>query len=316
MAHWDFRHKDSTSRWTTPGFFLNVQFGVSFSPTDTPHMASMTFASDTMRENMKRQHQEHRSVQAQGLVPAWQQARLERQQRQRKQQQQSRDSSRQQQQSHRSRRLGIEMPSPRERGRSAPPVGAPTPIVIPQDIISPVSPLSPEYRSSFVSMVTLPMTPASPFVDRPLPPVPSRFRLGEEDMPWSTDPWYCHEEPARQQPSMTSFRSDQTRNRSRMEDPQRRRELEELHLAMMTVDSLDHEGWQRWTWDGTEDIPRPTSRAPMSLGWAVSRTEEIPDLYATDEIDQIEHAGLAPPPYVVSQYENGPGSRRPRSAYT
>jgi hypothetical protein len=134
-------------------------------------------------------------------------------------------------------------------------------------------------------------------------------------MPWSTDPWYRHDEPTGQEPTVRGRQLEQTRNQGRMEDPQRIRELEDLHLAMMTVDSLDQEGWQRWTWDSSEDVPRPTQRAPTSLGWAVSRTEEVPDLYATDHLDRVGHAEHAPPPpYVVSQYESTYG-RRPRSAY-
>jgi hypothetical protein len=137
-------------------------------------------------------------------------------------------------------------------------------------------------------------------------------------MPWCTDPWYRHDVSNENDSVTMSVQLDQTRSQGRTEDPQRRRELEDLHLAMMTVDSLDQEGWQRWSWDSVEESPRPVQRAPGSLGWAVSRTEEVPDLYADDHLDRVSYTEhVPPPPYVVSQYESSSGavSRRPRSAY-
>jgi hypothetical protein len=138
-------------------------------------------------------------------------------------------------------------------------------------------------------------------------------------MPWSTDPWYRYDVSDENDSVIMGRQLEQSRSQRRTEDPQRRRELEDLHLAMMTVDSLDQEGWQRWSWDSVQDSPRPTQRAPECLGWAVSRTEEVPDLYADDYLDRIIHAEHEPPPpYVVSQYESSSQaiSRRPRSAYT
>lgn len=62
----------------------------------------------------------------------------------------------------------------------------------------------------------------------------------------------------------------------RDEDPQRVRELENLHQAMMTVDSLDEGGWDAWTWESVGDTPR----GPRGLGWAIS---------SDDMLDSTDH---------------------------
>ena len=312
MANWEPQHPGPPSRWPAPGIFVNMEFGVSFSQSDPPHMASMKYTSRNMRERMDRQQQGQLLSNAQppSLMPEWEQQRHERQQRQ----QQHREQHQQ-----RPRRLGISIPSTRERGRSAPP-----PIHARDDIVSPVSPIS-TYRSS-IAPGTMGFTPLTVTRERPLPPVPSNFRLGEADMPWSTDPWYRPEEADIGSP-VAGIELEHRREQRRTEDPQRVRELEDLHQAMMTVDSLDSDGWETWTWDsdggvprpGGEVVPRAPQRAPRSLGWAVSRTEEVPDLYAADSLDRVgRHTEpQPPPPYVVSQWENtfGITGRRPRSAY-
>lgn len=77
----------------------------------------------------------------------------------------------------------------------------------------------------------------------------------------------------------------------RGEDPQRVREMERLHQAMMTVDSIANDGWETWMWESVGDIPR----GPRSLGWAV----------ANSELREEGREEGRPPPYVVSQYEIG-----------
>ena len=161
-------------------------------------------------------------------------------------------------------------------------------------------------------MIPTSVAPTTAPADRPLPPVPSHFRLGEAEMPWSTDPWYRTDGPEHIDSSMAGIELEQRRT----EDPQRRRELEDLHNAMMSVDTLDQDGWERWTWN--EDSSRGPRRPPRSLGWAVSNTEEVPNLYAVDHLDRVGHVQHSlPPPYVVSQYENTIefNPRRPRSAF-
>lgn len=137
--------------------------------------------------------------------------------------------------------------------------------------------------------------------DRPLPATPSHFRLGEDGLPWSTEPFYRCEEPVVGSPIRPAMVEIELEGR-RIEDPQRVRELEELHQAMMTVDSLDHDGW-------VGDIP--ASRRPSTLGWAIS-TNPAEDDFSQDNLEP------PPPPYVVSQWESTFGGPRirPRSAFS
>jgi len=273
MANWEHQHPPRTSsRWAAPGLFMNFQVGVSFSNNDPPHTASIKYSSRNMQERMYRQHQDAHSTQHEprSLMPENSQARLSRQQR--------------------ARSLDARPIDPYGRGISAPSTRYDR-----HESINPVSAITPIHHTS-----SMPLERAN----RPLPAAPSRFRLGEDGLPWSTEPWYrCEEEqivsPIR--PTMVGIELEERRT---AEDPQRVRELEDLHQAMMTVDSLDHDGWETWTWDSVGDIPR----GPRSLGWAVS-TE------ATTERLR-EALEPPPPPYVVSQWEQVYGRRavRPRSA--
>ncbi|TVY14519.1 hypothetical protein LARI1_G008192 [Lachnellula arida] len=178
-----------------------------------------------------------------------------------------------------------------ERGSSAPPTLQP---------MSPVSPMSP--------ITPLPHTSSMPIEerDRPLPATPSHFRLGEDGLPWSTEPFYRCEDPGVVSPIRPAVVEIELEGR-RTEDPQRVRELEELHQAMMTVDSLDHDGWEAWTWDSVGDFPR----GPRSLGWAIS-TNPTSDDFPQNNLEP------PPPPYVVSQWESTFGRQRirPRSAFS
>lgn len=143
----------------------------------------------------------------------------------------------------------------------------------------------------------MPLEGAQGGFERPLPPLPSRFRLGEDDLPWTTEPWYLEDTDSEYEaPTMVGIENEN--ESSRGEDPQRVRDLEVLHQAMMSVDALPSDGWEPWTWDTVEEMPR----GPRSLGWAV-RTDDPP-------------SGLfAPPPYVVSQWEQSlDGGFRPRSS--
>lgn len=136
--------------------------------------------------------------------------------------------------------------------------------------------------------------------NRPLPPLPSRFRLGEDDLPWSVPTWYRPQEPEHEAPRAANPEA------RRFEDPRRVRELEELHQAMMTVDSLADDTMETLTSDEPE-----VTRGPTSLGWAV-RSEPGPSDQLSDSLEP------PPPPYVVSQWEanfNRTGGR-PHSAYS
>jgi hypothetical protein len=200
--------------------------------------------------------------------------------------------TRHEQQQERQRGLGVRTREQHERGSSAPPALS--------DRLQPISPVSP------ISMLHHTSSMPIGWSERPLPPVPSRFRLGEEGLPWSTEPWYRAPEPEFVTPTIVDIELDDTLG----EDPQRVRELESLQQAMMTVDSLPHEGWEPWTWDSVGDMPR----GPRSLGWAVRSTDAVvPPSFSPS----FSPSSPPPPPYVVSQWDHAVGrslSSRPRSS--
>lgn len=136
--------------------------------------------------------------------------------------------------------------------------------------------------------------------ERPLPPLPSEFRLGEPDMPWSA-PQFSAPQATFEDPTTLDmdFESESTRG----EDPQRVRDLGQLQQAMMTVDSLEENELDALTSEGIGGLPR----GPRSLGWAISSN----DAFESPVSPQ-------PPPYVVSQWEEMYGGYyrpgRPRSS--
>lgn len=298
------------SRWPAPAIHVHIEFGVSFTPNDPPHTRSMKYTSNNMNERIERQRREEltrggQESLSQGSYRGQQhnhQLQLQQSQRDFHHQQQQRHSSYNQQNT---RSLTVSTRGARERGSSAPPFLPP---------ISPVSPMS-SYRNSVTwneSPYRNNIQPESR--ERPLPPVPSRFRLGEDDLPWSTPAWYRSPDVENFNAPSSSVDSSMPLSPRRSEDPRRVRELEDLHLAMMTVDSLGNDDWETWTWgEGIGEIPR----GPRSLGWAVSSTEEVPDLYAAER-QATTPQPPPPPPYVVSQWERTTFERhdtRPRSAY-
>lgn len=287
----------TSSRWPAPGIMVNVEFGLSFSDRDPPHTASLKYKTKNMQRRMYRQQQEG-SYRLQSppqhppsLVPGG-------------------DYYRQP----RARSLDINPRDTLERGVSAPPAL--------QDISPPVSPVSMMSPLSPAQRTISPLQTTSLSIDlsnRSLSAEPSRFRLGESGLPWTSEPWYRpEEETAYFSPTFTSPTFSPRGHATAMngidlgerrnEDPQRAREMGNLHQAMMTVDSLGPEGWDAWTWDSVGDIPR----GPRSLGWAVS-TNPSPDREHPQQQFNLEPP---PPPYVVSQWESACGRRavRPRSA--
>jgi hypothetical protein len=310
MTNWEHHRPPRTSsRWQAPGIFLNVEFGVSFSPDDRTHTTGIKYTSRRMEERLhgerlRRQHEAGYSPQQPGelqqlatlgaLMPGPGEAeeagygyQAERQARHQQQQRQ--------------RRLGIRTREQHERGTSAPPSltdrnQAVSPVAV--NYIPHIAPI--QHTQSMPLERTGSQNLSVDRTNQPLPPTPSQFRLGEDSMPWSNPTWYrSPEQPAFISPTM-SARDQEIR---RIEDPQRVRELETLHQAMMTVDSLDHEGWEPWTWDSVGDMPR----GPRSIGWAVS-SRDAPR----------SPPSPAPPPYVVSQWEQAYGRNyvRPKSAHS
>jgi hypothetical protein len=281
MATGEPQYPPRTSSRFPPGIFVNVEVGVAFSKSDKPHTASLNYASSAMRERLYRQQHEEllRQRQLQHppiLMPASGQCP---------------DRHVRQHQQNRQRRLTVRTREHHERGSSAPPILS--------DRLQPISPISPMCPISAIHGITHTSSMPIPGAERPLPPLPSRFRLGEEGLPWSTEPWYRPASPGYQTPTMVGIELEDRHG----EDPQRVRELEELHQAMMTVDSLPHDAWESWTWDSVGGMPR----GPRSLGWAVSR----------DDSTLSPVSSPPPPPYVVSQWEQAFGrsnSIRPRSS--
>lgn len=315
MANWDNPYPPRTaSKFPAPGIHVNLEFGFSFSNNDPPHTASMKYTSRNMQERMRLQHQEGFHTQqlprsSRNLLPGNPQDRQFRQPQGGHRQQYPPTShvivpenmqERQSRHQYRPRNLDVRPRAPHERGSSAPPSlldrNLPT---------SPVSPITPLLHTSSMPIEG---------TERPLPAAPSHFRLGEDGLPWSTEPWYREEielaSPTRPtRPTVNTVVAVEPEE-IRAEDPQRVRELEDLQQAMMTVDSLSHDGWEPWTWDSVGDIPR----GPRSLGWAIST------LPSPDESHRQESLEPPPPPYVVSQWEQAfgrsPGDSRPRSALT
>ena len=145
------------------------------------------------------------------------------------------------QQQQRQLRLGVRTREQHERGTSAPPSLT--------DRNQPISPLTSPMTVNYIPHITpiqhtqsMPLERTNTHIlqvertNQPLPPTPSQFRLGEEDMPWSNPPWYLSRSP--EQPSVASPSVGMNQENRRMEDPQRVREMETLHQAMMTVDKI------------------------------------------------------------------------------
>ncbi|KAG4429239.1 hypothetical protein IFR05_015279 [Cadophora sp. M221] len=310
MANWEpHRPRHRTNRVPAPGIFVSVEFGVSFSNRGQPHTASMAYTSRRMQERLhqqRRQQEEHllqerdhyqrpRETDFEGPHPAilmpgaggyyneqYQYSRA------------------QEYEEYQPRRMSVRTHNSRERGNSAPPS-----LSDHSESISPISPVS--SMGTFNQFGALQHTSSMPIggiqdrLERPLPPLPSQFRLGEDGLPWTTEPWYIEPEPGAEYGNQT-MTGIELENR-RQEDPQRVRDLEALQQAMMTVDSLPNEdAWEPWTWENEGEMPR----GPRSLGWAV-RSED--SRYGT--------SSRGPPPYVVSQFEQalarGVGMR-PRSS--
>jgi hypothetical protein len=281
MATGQPRYPPRTSSRFPPGIFVNVEVGVAFPRSDKAHTASLNYVSRGMRERLYRQQHEEllRQYPLQHppiLMPA---------------SGQYPDRHARQHHQNRPPRLSVRTRDYHERGSSAPPALS--------DRLRPISPISPMSPIGSIHGITHTSSMPVRGSERPLPPLPSRFRLGEDGLPWSTEPWYRPASPGYEAPTVVGIELEDSRG----EDPQRVRELEALHQAMMTVDSLPHDGWEPWTWDSVGEMPR----GPRSLGWAVSR----------DDSTLSPASSPPPPPYVVSQWERSLGrsnSIRPRSS--
>jgi hypothetical protein len=272
------------SRWPgAPGVYVNVELRVSRSEHDKIHGGALTYASKNMKGRIDTVENDPSIPSI--LTPG------------RHQPNQPRYQQRHQE---RTRGLAIRTSETPERGRSAPPTMS--------DRSCPISPLTPDSPVGYRDSLTQPT-----IMERPLPPTPGRFRLGDDDLPWSTPPSYWNAQPTEPANVRPSHRSLEPPPR-RLEDPQRVRDLSELQQAMMTVDSLSHDVWDPWMWDSVGDLPR----GPRSIGWAVSSNDapNSPNLSFSSPVSPVSPPP-PPPPYVVSQFEHACGRRaaaqRPKS---
>ncbi|KAI1847688.1 hypothetical protein JX265_009118 [Neoarthrinium moseri] len=132
-----------------------------------------------------------------------------------------------------------------------------------------------------------------PSLWKPLPAAPSRFRLGEDGLPWSAWAWPADphapsqseegdddEPPYANQPTTVRISPE----RRRHDDPERTRELESLSAAMMTVDN----GFEnQWWFQGPKE----------SMSWWPRDQEEPSRLSMADAmlLSAAEPPATAPP---------------------
>ena len=129
-------------------------------------------------------------------------------------------------------KFGVNITEQRERVTSAPSMA-----LSQAQLLSPVSPLT-----ALPETPRTPSTFASEMLNKPLPPTPSQFRLGDADTPLSMNLYYVHE---LETPIQGYWADDDD---TLLLDERAARDLEALHLAMLTVDSLDSGAWAPTTW--------------------------------------------------------------------
>lgn len=310
-----------------PQVFVRVEFGVSWSPQHSPRTRGLQYRSRGIRERspnfprqvaapntnylaavsiqqfqqqqaqqyaqsqqqlQQQQHQQHQQIQHRP-VDRPQSSRPPHSQPPRERPEQRRSKSKQIEQLQdkgifqESRRSSRSSKSSHERGRSAPPPLSDNN----WDVISPGT-SSRAMQGSSTAAATATRSASNLWKD--LPEVPSRFRLGEDGMPWDSlsfplgwDP-YIEADDLLQEPSEHSFPYQdvpQPRRESpstpeppvrnparvtfsmpteeqhyrpyRQDDPERVRELEALGSAMMTIDN----GFENQWWNQGERQPMP-----------------------------------------------------------
>jgi len=169
-------------------------------------------------------------------------------------------------------------------------------------------------------------------------PLPSRFRLGEEGLPWNSPTFippadYLFAEPssislgspeimyaemrrlgspaestrrlASPPESMRTLGSPASTESRRLEDPQRDSELGQLHQAMLGIDSmsLNNDWWEpAGSWDQLGEIGS-LPRGPRGLGWAIAVPTRDEGNEGTGPSSQRNDDDLgSPPPYTQGQW--------------
>lgn len=160
--------------------------------------------------------------------------------------------------------------------------------------------ISPQSTSSYSHYGTLPLLRRESTIDRkPLPPLPSgygpsSYRLGGDDLPWSSPTWIDPDEPVYSEPLPATIPAE---NSVRREDPQRTRYLQSFQEAMMSIDSLDDDLWEgAHDWDSVGELAH-LPRGPRGVGWAV-RVEPADEQGGerTNTSSRTSFSPMSPPP--------------------
>ncbi|KAF3801096.1 hypothetical protein GCG54_00010157 [Colletotrichum gloeosporioides] len=287
-----------------PQIFVHFEFGVSFSPRHAPNQHSVTYVSRGMRDRAQHFPRQVPPPTTNYLnTPTYQAY------------QPTRSSPPAHQQNHpqnppmpphleprrQSRQESRSSGSSHERGSSAPPPWNDSPWDAEPDALG--SSALPRQRPRAP-------TTSAPDYWKALPEVPSRFRLGEDELPWSASSWpgeygmpddsevddYSSELSMKFRDVSLANVTPAPRPRDR-EDPGRKYELEALSAAMMTVDNGFEDQWwyqgeRQQTAPLADDLLTSSAYAPAtataeavpqtpvqlnhreSAGWAVSEHED------------------------------------------
>jgi hypothetical protein len=337
-------------QWPGPGIFVKVDFGIALTPTKAKRVSLGYVSKNMQRITQSQRHPERMMLEDRGVRSGSQQP-LEDEERQRR-------PPRRQRRSRSALQLRTSPISPESVIISSPeqypptdyhpfhpePVYFPTPISARENRASPsidtvLSPYRPsptvmgQYPPLHSNSYPPPQTPiasssrAPPLtavrqstIDRkPLPPLPSGFRLGSDELPWSAPAIADENGPTYFEP-LTYSPPEETRRLWRSEassndDPQRTRELSQLNQAMIGVGSLDliNEWWEpEGSFDRLGEIGT-LPRGPRGVGWAIAvpnREEERPSMGREERRDhyresepEYDSGYLSPPPaYTQGQW--------------
>lgn len=317
---------------TKPQIYLHLEFGLSWSERHQPHTHAVTYTSRSLRDSraqgaFPRQlpppntnflaldnrpyrsreqrehagHQYHRSHQ-EPLQPgtqtrnrsqqgawwnedAWEPGRLrpqyQQQEEQRPRQRQQAEHGHRQRESRSESRSGAH-----ERGKSAPPPFHDSPWDAAPGPSSSLFPSRPQDGEE-----------EQPGLWKPLPAAPSRYRLGEDGLPWSAWAWPVdpHDpEPQDEEEETPPYANQPTTVpisplKSRGDDPDKTRELESLSAAMMTVDNgFENQWWYQGERENVTWRPRDQeepSRMSMADAALLSAAEPPADGWYAPSLD-------------------------------
>ncbi|KAF6819007.1 hypothetical protein CPLU01_13157 [Colletotrichum plurivorum] len=293
-------HHDMASTTTRrPQIFVHFEFGVSFSPRHAPNQHSVTYVSRGMRD---RAHYFPRQVPPPTTnyltAPSYQPYHPARSSPPEHQQQplQYPNMLQQLEPRRQSRQESRSSGSSHERGSSAPPPWNDSPWDAEPDAMG--SSALPRQR---------PRAPTNaPDYWKALPEVPSRFRLGEDELPWSASSWpgeygipddtdvddYSSELSLKFRDVSLAAAASTSRSRDR-EDPGRRQELEALSAAMMTVDNGFEDQW--WYQGERQQTSTPAGDLFISSAYATatSPAEAVPQTPAQQLCESVDSPGWA-----------------------